>query len=198
MLVIGLTGSIVTGKSEAARQLESLGESIISADQVGHEAYTPNTEAWEHVVSAFGDEILQDDGEIDRRKLGTIVFSDPGQLERLNQIMHPRMAQMVADKVEVLRGQGVEVVVVEAALLFEAGWDSLVEEVWTTDSPEQAVIERLKVRNGMSEEEARKRMSSQMGRTERLERSDYVIENSGDMVALGVAIKELWDRRVAI
>ena len=198
MLVIGLTGSIGTGKSEAARQLEALGASIISADQVGHEAYTPNTEAWEHVVSAFGDEILQDDGEIDRRKLGAIVFSDPGQLERLNQIMHPRMAQMVADKVEVLRGQGVEVVVVEAALLFEAGWDSLVEEVWTTDSPEQAVIERLKVRNGMSEEEARKRMSSQMGRTERLDRSDYVIENSGDMVALGVAIKELWDRRVAI
>ena len=198
MLVIGLTGSIGTGKSEAARQLEALGASIISADQVGHEAYTPNTEAWEHVVSAFGDEILQDDGEIDRRKLGTIVFSDPGQLERLNQIMHPRMAQMVADKVEVLRGQGVEVVVVEAALLFEAGWDSLVEEVWTTDSPDQAVIERLKVRNGMSEEEARKRMSSQMGRTERLDRSDYVIENSGDMVALGVAIKELWDRRVAI
>ena len=198
MLVIGLTGSIGTGKSEAARQLEALGASIISADQVGHEAYTPNTEAWEHVVSAFGDEILQVDGEIDRRKLGTIVFSDPGQLERLNQIMHPRMAQMVADKVEVLRGQGVEVVVVEAALLFEAGWDSLVEEVWTTDSPEQAVIERLKVRNGMSEEEARKRMSSQMGRTERLDRSDYVIENSGDMVALGVAIKELWDRRVAI
>ena len=197
MLVIGLTGSIGTGKSEAARQLEALGASIISADQVGHEAYTPNTEAWEHVVSAFGDEILQDDGEIDRRKLGTIVFSDPGQLERLNQIMHPRMAQMVADKVEVLRGQGVEVVVVEAALLFEAGWDSLVEEVWTTDSPEQAVIERLKVRNGMSEEEARKRMSSQMGRTERLDRSDYVIENSGDMVALGVTIKELWDRRVA-
>ena len=197
MLVIGLTGSIGTGKSEAARQLEALGASIISADQVGHEAYTPNTEAWEHVVSAFGDEILQDDGEIDRRKLGTIVFSDPGQLERLNQIMHPRMAQMVADKVEVLRGQGVEVVVLEAALLFEAGWDSLVEEVWTTDSPEQAVIERLKVRNGMSEEEARKRMSSQMGRTERLDRSDYVIENSGDMVALGVAIKELWDRRVA-
>ena len=78
MLVIGLTGSIGTGKSEAARQLEALGASIISADQVGHEAYTPNTEAWEHVVSAFGDEILQDDGEIDRRKLGTIVFSDPG------------------------------------------------------------------------------------------------------------------------
>ena len=198
MLVIGLTGSIGTGKSEAARQLEALGASIISADQVGHEAYTPNTEAWEHVVSAFGDEILQDDGEIDRRKLGAIVFSDSGQLETLNQIMHPRMARMVADKIEAFRGQETEVVVVEAALLFEAGWDSLVEEVWVTDSPEQVIIERLKLRNGMSEEEARKRISSQMGRTERLERSDYVIENSGDMAALASTIKELWNRRVPV
>ena len=197
-MVIGLTGSIGTGKSEAARRLEVLGASIISADQVGHEAYTPNTEAWEQVVGAFGDGILQDDGEIDRRKLGAVVFSDPGQLEKLNQIMHPRMARMVADKIEELRGQGVEVVVVEAALLFEAGWDSLVEEVWVTDSTEQVVIERLKQRNGMSEEEARKRIASQMGRTERLERSDYVIENSGDMATLGSTIKELWDRRVSV
>ncbi|MCH2676138.1 MAG: dephospho-CoA kinase [Dehalococcoidia bacterium] len=197
-MVIGLTGSIGTGKSEAARQLEALGASIISADQVGHEAYTPNTEAWEQVVAAFGDDILQDDGEIDRRKLGAVVFSDPGQLEKLNQIMHPRMARMVADKIEELRDQGVEVVVVEAALLFEAGWDSLVEEVWVTDSTEQVVIERLKQRNGMSEEEARKRISSQMGRTERLERSDYVIENSGDMATLGNTIKELWNRRVSV
>jgi len=198
MMVIGLTGSIGTGKSEAARQLEALGASIISADQVGHEAYTPNSEAWEQVVAAFGDDILQDDGEIDRRKLGAVVFSDPGQLEKLNQIMHPRMARMVADKIEELRDQGVEVVVVEAALLFEAGWDSLVEEVWVTDSTEQVVIERLKQRNGMSEEEARKRISSQMGRTERLERSDYVIENSGDMATLGNTIKELWNRRVSV
>ena len=198
MMVIGLTGSIGTGKSEAARRLEVLGASIISADQVGHEAYTPNTEAWGQVLAAFGDDILQDDGGIDRRKLGAVVFSDPAQLEKLNQIMHPRMARMVADKIEELRDQGVEVVVVEAALLFEAGWDSLVEEVWVTDSTEQVVIERLKQRNGMSEEEARKRIASQMGRTERLERSDYVIENSGDMATLGSTIKELWDRRVSV
>ena len=198
MLVIGLTGSIGTGKSEAARHLEALGASVISADQVGHEAYTPNTEAWEQVVAAFGDGILGEDSEIDRRKLGAIVFSDAGQLDKLNQIMHPRMARMVSDKIETLRTQGVEVVVVEAALLFEAGWDSLVEEVWVTDSPEDMVIERLKKRNGLSEEEARKRISSQMDRSERLERSDYVIDNSGDMAGLGNTIKELWDRRVAV
>ena len=197
MLVIGLTGSIGTGKSEAARQLEILGASIISADQVGHEAYTPNTEAWEQVVAAFGDDILQDDKDIDRRKLGAIVFSDPSQLEKLNAIMHPRMARMVSDKIEVLRGQGVKVVVVEAALLFEAGWDTLVEEVWVTDSSEDIVVGRLKERNGLSEEEAKKRINSQMGRAERIERSDFVIDNSSDMAGLGIAIKELWDRRVA-
>jgi len=196
MLVIGLTGSIGTGKSEASRELEALGASLISADQVGHEAYTPNTDAWEQVVAAFGEEILQEDGEIDRRKLGAIVFSDAGQLAKLNQIMHPRMARMVADKIEVLRSQGTGVVVVEAALLFEAGWDSLVEEVWVTDSPEQAVIERLRKRNGLSEEEARKRISSQMDRAERLGKSDFIIDNSGDIAGLGSAIKELWNSRV--
>ena len=196
MLVIGLTGSIGTGKSEAARQMETLGATLISADQVGHEAYTPNTEAWEKVVAAFGDSILGEDGEIDRRKLGAIVFSDAEQLTKLNEIMHPRMARMVADKIEILRTQGVEVVVVEAALLFEAGWDSLVEEVWVTDSPEQMVIERLKNRNGLSEEEARKRISSQMDRAERLAKADCVIDNSGDMAGLGKAVKELWSSRV--
>jgi len=198
MMVIGLTGSIGTGKSEAARQLEALGASIISADQVGHEAYTPNTEAWEQVVVAFGDGILQEDGEIDRRKLGGIVFSDPGKLEQLNQIMHPRMARMVANKIEALRIEGVDVVVVEAALLFEAGWDSLVEEVWVTDSPEQMVIDRLKNRNGLSEDEARKRISSQMDRSERLGKADFVIDNSGDVAGLESAVRELWDRRVAV
>ena len=197
MLVIGLTGSIGTGKSEAARQLEMLGASIISADQVGHEAYTPNTEAWEQVVAAFGDDILQGDKEIDRRKLGAIVFSDSSQLDKLNAIMHPRMARMVSDKIEVLRGQGVKVVVVEAALLFEAGWDTLVEEVWVTDSSEDIVVGRLEERNGLSEEEAKKRINSQMDRAERIERSDFVIDNSSDMAGLESAIKDLWDRRVA-
>ena len=196
MLVIGLTGGIGTGKSEAARQLEELGASIISADQVGHEAYTVNTEAWEQVVATFGNGILQDDKEIDRRKLGGIVFSDPSQLEKLNQIMHPRMARIVSDKIEVFRGQGVDTVVVEAALLFEAGWDSLVEEVWVTDASEEIIIGRLRERNGLSEEEAKKRINSQMDRMERIGRSDFVINNSGDMAELGTTIKELWDRRV--
>ena len=196
MLVIGLTGGIGTGKSEAARQLEELGALIISADQVGHEAYTVNTEAWEQVVATFGNGILQDDKEIDRRKLGGIVFSDPSQIKTQNTIIHPRKARIVSDKIEAFRGQGVDTVVVEAALLFEAGWDSLVEEVWVTDASEEIIIGRLRERNGLSEEEAKKRINSQMDRMERIGRSDFVINNSGDMAELGTTIKELWDRRV--
>ena len=196
MLVIGLTGSIGTGKSEAARYLAQLGASVIDADQVGHEAYTPLSEAWHKVVGAFGEEILASNREIDRSKLGAIVFSNPDQLARLNQIMHPLMARMVEKKIEDLRGQGVEVVVVEAALLFEAGWDSLVQEVWVAESPEELVIQRLSERNGLTQQEVRKRISSQMDRSERLSRADFVIDNSGNIEALESAIDEMWNSRV--
>ena len=198
MLVIGLTGGIGTGKSEVARLLQSLGAAVISADEVGHEAYAPNSESWREVVDTFGKEILQPSGEIDRQKLGAIVFSDPQQLEKLNAIMHPRMARMVADRIQVLRDQGASTVVVEAALLFEAGWDSLVDEVWTTDSSVESVVERLQARNGMDEKEARRRIDSQMDPAERIERSDLVVDNSSDVSALEQTVMALWENRVSV
>tara|TARA_Y100000310_G_scaffold248661_1_gene254582 strand:+ start:174 stop:800 length:627 start_codon:yes stop_codon:yes gene_type:complete len=196
MLVIGLTGSIGTGKSEVAGLMQALGATLINADLVGHEAYLPNSAGWQAVVGAFGKEILQDSGEIDRRKLGGIVFSDPERLAELNRIMHPRIASMIADKLDELRPQGVQVVVVEAALLLEAGWDSLVEEIWATDSTVDVVIQRLYARNGMSEEEVRKRLGSQMDVSERLTRVDVVVDNSGDLAQLEKTVNSLWDSRV--
>ena len=150
MLVIGLTGGIGTGKSEVARLLESLGAAPINADQIGHEAYTPHSETWNLVVDAFGEGILQASGEIDRRALGGIVFSDPEEMAKLNAIMHPQMASMVTDRIDSLRGDGAEVVVVEAAVLFEAGWETLVDEVWSTDSPVETVVQRLQSARGIS------------------------------------------------
>ena len=196
MFVIGLTGGIGTGKSEAARYLVSLGADLIDADVVGHEAYRPHAEAWCRVVEAFGQGILGPENGIDRRALGAIVFSDSEQLARLNGIMHPLMAGMVQERIDDFREEEAEAVVVEAALLFEAGWDSLVQEVWVTDSPVDVVVERLAQRNGMSEEEARRRISSQMSREERLERADFVIDNSTDVESMRGAIDELWETRV--
>jgi dephospho-CoA kinase len=196
MIVVGLTGGIGTGKSEVARILQELGATLINADHVGHEAYTPHTEPWQAVVEAFGEEILQPDGQIDRRKLGGIVFSDPEQLALLNGIMHPRMARMVAQRIEEYRQQGEDVVVVEAAVLFEAGWETLVDEVWTTESPVELVIDRLEARNGLGEEEVRKRIDSQMSAQERSSRATIVVENAGELSALESAVKALWDTRV--
>ena len=196
MIVIGLTGGIGTGKSEAARILQELGAVVINADQVGHQAYTPHSEIWQEVVKVFGEDILQPNGQIDRKKLGGIVFSDPEEIARLNRIMHPRMAKAVAERIKELEEQGVTVVVVEAAILFEAEWDSLVDEVWSTDSLEEVVVERLRARNGLSEEEVRKRIGAQMSAKERRRRSDVVIDNSGDVDDLESTIQSLWNSRV--
>lgn len=196
MMVIGLTGGIGTGKSEAARYLTSLGAALIDADQVGHEAYRPHAEAWQRVVQTFGPNILQPDNQIDRPALAAIVFADPDQLAQLNAIMHPLMAKMVQTKITALQTQGAPVIIVEAALLYEAGWDSLVHEVWVTDAPETAVIRRLAQRNGLTETEARKRLDSQMSRPERLNRADAIIDNSQDLPALHQAINGLWAARV--
>ena len=196
MIVIGLTGGIGTGKSEVGRILATLGAVVIDADQLGHQAYTPHTEIWHEVVKAFGEGILQSSGEIDRKQLGAIVFADPEQLARLNGIMHPRMARMVSQQIEKLREEGASAVVVEAAVLFEAGWDSMVDEVWTTESPLDNVADRLMARNGLDRAEVVKRIKSQMSSEERSARSRVVVDNSKDVDTLVNTVRSLWDTRV--
>ena len=122
MYVIGVTGGIGTGKTEVSKILECLGADVINADLVGHEAYEPDTEGWREVVEAFGEGILTAGGEVDRKKLGAIVFNNPGDLERLNAIMHPRIYRMIEERIETLGRGGRDIVVVEAALLLEANW----------------------------------------------------------------------------
>ena len=140
MKVIGLTGGIGSGKSKVSQFLAELGAVILNADEVGHEAFKPDTEIWRKVVAAFGRRILTPDGNIDRKRLGEIVFGNPESLSRLNQIMHPRMYALVKAQLEEYRRQGTRVVVLEAPLLIEAGWTSLVDEVWVTTASETTVL----------------------------------------------------------
>ena len=196
MIVIGLTGGIGSGKSEVSRILSELGAYIIDADQVGHEAYQPHTETWEELVAAFGKNILQPSGEVDRRKLGSIVFSDPDALARLNAIVHPRMREMMSERLEERRQQDVKVAVIEAAVLLEAGWESLVDEVWVTTANDDSVVQRISQRNNLSEEEIRKRINSQMKNEERISRASSVIENSGSLEVLWQRVRDLWYERV--
>jgi dephospho-CoA kinase len=195
-LVIGLTGGIGTGKSEVSLLLKELGAKIINADHIGHEAYMPHTQVWREVVSAFGEGVLKPNGEIDRKKLGDIVFHDPSARARLNAIMHPRMYRMLEERIEELRRRGVEVVVVEAALLIEGGWYPLVDEVWVTYAPEEVVLQRLRERSGLSEEEAKSRIRSQLPFEERAKYATVVIDNSGSLEELRRQVELLWERRV--
>ena len=194
MLVIGLTGGIGTGKSEVSRILRDLGATVINADHVGHEAYTPHSQIWREVVAAFGEGVLQSSGEIDRKRLGDIVFNDPGAMAKLNSIMHPRMAEMVRRRIEELREQDVELVVLEAALMVEAGWSSMVDELWVTYAPEELVLERLRQRNNMSDEEIRSRISSQLPFEERARCACMVVDNSGSVAELREKVESLWSR----
>ena len=192
MVVIGLTGGIATGKSEASRILQELGADIINADLIGHEAYRQGSVGWESVVQAFGKGILDESNEIDRSKLGAIVFSDESELQKLNEIMHPIMEKLVEQNILDCQDSGSEVVVVEAALMFEAGWNKLVDTVWTTDAPEETVISRLELRNGLSRSESQKRIASQMDREDRLSRSDVILPNTGDLNAFKNDILSAW------
>ena len=194
MKVIGLTGGIGSGKSTVSQFLAELGVTIINADKVGHEVFKPDTEAWREVVAAFGKQVVSANGNIDREKLGAIVFGNPETRARLNQIMHPRIYDLVKAQLEEYRRQGVAVVVIEAPLLVEAGWTSLVDEVWVTTASEDTVLSRLKERTGLSEGESRARIRSQLPTEERILHADVVIDTDCDLDELKAKVKELWRR----
>jgi len=194
MKVIGLTGGIGSGKSTVSQFLAELGAVIIDADRVGHEAFKPGTELWREVVAAFGRQIVTPSGDIDRKKLGEIVFGNAESLSRLNQTMHPRMYDMVKTQLEEYRRQGVAVAVLEAPLLIEANWTSLVDEVWVTVASEATVLKRLQERTGLSKEESLARIRSQLPSEERIKRADVVINTDCSLDEVKTRVKELWDR----
>jgi dephospho-CoA kinase len=196
MFVIGLTGGIGSGKTQASRFLEEQGAAVINADILGHEAYEPNTKAWQEVVNSFGEEVLAPTGEVDRKKLGKIVFNDAEALGRLNAIMRPRIHEMVAERIGKLGEEGRGVVVVEAALLLEANWTPLVDEVWVTAAPEEQVLQRLRIREGMDEKAIRARIRSQMPQAERIQHAHVVLDNSGSLGELRAQVQKLWESHV--
>jgi dephospho-CoA kinase len=194
MKVIGLTGGIGSGKSTVAQFLAELGAVILDADKVGHEALKLDTKVWQEVVAAFGQQILTLNGDIDRKKLGEMVFSNPDLLSRLNKIMHPRMYEIVKARIEGYQQQGIRVVVLEAPLLIEAGWTPLVDEIWVTAAPESTVLKRLKEKDGLSEQQSLARIHSQLSPKERIKHADVVINTDCSFDELRARVRELWQR----
>lgn len=196
---IGLTGGIGSGKSTVARFLRDLGAEVIDADRVGHEVYLPGTIGWTRVVDAFGRDIVAADGAIDRKKLGAIVFASPDALKRLNAIVHPLIADAVGARLERASADGrVPAAVVEAAVLLEAGWDALVDEVWVVVATADLATERVVRERGLDPEDVRRRIASQLSDDERVRRADCVVRNAGSIEDLRTAVAKAWHERVAV
>ena len=170
---------------------------MINADLLGHEAYLPGTVGFEQVVSEFGEDIVGADGHVDRQKLGPIVFSDPSNMDRLNAIMHPLIKDMIQTQLDDVEGKGQLIAIVEAAVLIEAGWESLFDEIWVVTADEEEIISRLASRNGLSREDSQKRINSQMTSIERSAHGDVIINNTGSVEDLKENVESLWAQRVS-
>jgi len=196
MMVIGLTGGMGAGKSEVAAVLRSLGASVIDADEEGHQAYRRGTEGWRRVVELFGPSILGQDKEVDRRVLGRLVFADPEALSRLDQAVHPLIRQAIGRQLEEWRQEGRAVAVVDAALLLEAAWRDLVDEVWVVWAPREQVVPRVRAQRRLSETEVEQRLQAQTPHEQEVRQADVTIENVGGLEELRLKVEALWRERI--
>ncbi len=195
MFTIGLTGGIGSGKSTVTRILKDLGAESIDADRVGWLIYEAGTDGFRAVVDEFGDGIVGPDGEIDRKRLGSIVFGDPARMEALTGIVWPLIASAVAARIAEEAAGGTSVLVIEAAVLFEARWEHLFDEIWLVATRKELVIERLAGRDGAAAESVESRMAAQMPDDDRIRLADVVINNGGDLAELKSSVTSVWQER---
>lgn len=193
MLTIGLTGGIASGKSTVTRFFRDHDIPVIDADLLGHRTYEPGSETFRGVVRAFGDDLVAPDGTIDRKVLGGKVFGKPDELKRLTDIVWPGIRRLAGEALSELETAGNALAVLEAAVLFEAGWEDLVDEVWVVTVEPDEAVRRLAERNGLDEAAARARLASQLSNAERTARADVVIQNDSSLDDLDREITKAWD-----
>jgi dephospho-CoA kinase len=197
--IIGLTGGIGSGKSTVAGMLTARGAIVIDADRVAHEVYAPGTEGFDKVVARFGDGVLDDDGAVDRKALGGIVFGDPEALADLNAIIHPLVRKEVARRLlEAARTRPDATIVIEAALMTETGWTGGAGSLWVVITEPEIALERLMRDRGMSEAEGRLRIGAQATNAARRKNATVVIENDGTLAELEAAVDRAWRAHVAV
>lgn len=178
-LTIGLTGGIASGKSTVAHMLKELGIPVIDADIIAREVVEIGEEAYVQIIETFGNDILQENGEIDRAKLGAIVFHDEEKRKQLNAIVHPAVRKKMMAQKEEYMNSGEQTVVLDIPLLLESKLTHLVDKIMVVYVDESVQLERLMKRNGFSSEEAIARIRSQMPLAEKVAYADAVIDNNG-------------------
>ena len=180
MLIVGLTGGIASGKTVVSQVLKEEGAYLIDADQIARELVEPHKPAWDELKRVFGDQIVDSDGSIHRKKLAAIVFSNPQQRDLLDRLLHPRIKEEMRHRVEEIAREDPEaMVVIDGALLVESGFYREMDQLIVVTSSARKQIERLRDRDGASPEEAQRIISSQMPLDEKMKVADFVIENEG-------------------
>jgi len=181
-MIIGLTGGIATGKSTVSNMLRARGAAIVDADQVAREVVEPGEPALQEIVRRFGPEILNEDGALNRKKLGEIVFADPARRKELEAITHPAIRARMRERVAALAAEDPDrLIVADIPLLFEGGLQRQYECVLLVYVPREIQKERLMKRDGLTEAEAEKRLAAQMDIEEKKRLADYVIDNRGTL-----------------
>jgi dephospho-CoA kinase len=193
MLNIGLTGGIGCGKSTVTKILAELGATVMDADKIAHSTYAPGGPAYDGVVAVFGAEVLAPDGSVDRSKLGPIVFKEPAKLTRLTDAVWPATKQRIRELIDEARANGErKPIVVEAAILIEAKWQSVFDEVWLITAAKEQVIERVERERGLKPEQTEARIRAQLPDDERRKHAALVIANDGTIAQLREQLARVW------
>lgn len=180
MRIIGLTGGICCGKSTASKLLRERGIKVIDADLLGHKTYEQGTDCYKQLREAFGERIISSSGDIDRRQLGSLVFGNDALMQQLRDIVWPEIRKLIIAELRALEESGEKTVALEAAVMVEAKWYDLVDELWVITADPEVAKQRLMQRNHLSEGEAMQRMTSQISSEDRQRHASLVIANSGD------------------
>jgi dephospho-CoA kinase len=189
--LIGLTGGAGSGKSTAAEMFRELGAAVVDADEASHAAYAPGSSGFDAVVQEFGRDFVRN-GQIDRARLGELVFHDEDARARLNGIVHPLVRRWMAERTVEAQDKGAEVIVHDVPLLFESGLERLYSDVVLVHVPEKLQLRRLVDGRGVSEDRARAMIAAQMPIDEKRGRAQHVIDNSGTRDATRAQVEKVW------
>ena len=178
--IIGITGGIASGKSTVTEFLRQQGYQVIDADQVVHELQEPGGRLYQALLSTFGPAILQEDGRLDRPKLGAMIFGDPELLAQSSQIQNQIIREELAGRRDLL-AETEDIFFMDLPLLFELQYEDWFDQIWLVDVTEKTQLSRLMTRNALSQEEAEKRIAAQLSLQEKRKRSDVLIDNNGSL-----------------
>lgn len=194
MFLIGLTGGIASGKSTVSSYLKSFGAELIDADQIAREVVEPDQPAWRQIVSHFGEDLLLADRRIDRARLGDRIFRDKKAKKMLEKFTHQQILAEILRRLRTLEQQRKPVVVLDIPLLYEVGWEGLVDEVWVVYADRETQLSRLMRRNHLTRDEAQLRLDGQWDLKEKARRAAAVIQNGGDRESAKKQVLKHWDR----